>query len=102
MFGPGPMFAELEGSPFDVPITYKGSSYTIRVRGSYARPHARDSLHPDASWPRDWQGKDAGHAPWGKHAGQNLGVSLMRAHREIQLDDSWGQWRRPERTVVDG
>ena len=27
--------------------------------------------------------------PGGKHADQNMGVSLMRAHREIQLDDSW-------------
>ena len=88
-FGPGPMFTELDGSPFMVPVTYQGREYEIRVRASYARAHVRDSSDPDAGWPQEWAGKDAGHTPWGKHAGQNMGVSLMRAHREIQLDESW-------------
>ena len=30
-FGPGPMFTELESSPFDVPITYNGKTYMVRV-----------------------------------------------------------------------
>ena len=88
-FGPGPMFTELEGSPFTVPVRYQGREYGVRVRASYARPHVRDSLAPGAAWPEQCRGRDAGHAPWGKHADQNMGVSLMRAHREIQLDDSW-------------
>ena len=151
-FGTGPMFTELEGSPFAIPVTYR---YEVRVRASYARAHVgffrprrglarqgrrtrslgkarikiwasrssehterfsstirvsgddprerwwtvevdfpmrahvRDSSARDADWPEEWIGKDAGHAPWGKHADQNMGVSLVRAHREIQLDDSW-------------
>ena len=88
-FGPGPMFSELDGSPFAVPVIYQGKEHEIRVRASYARVHVRDSLAPEADWPEKWRGRDAGHAPWGKHADQNMGVSLMRAHREIQLDDSW-------------
>lgn len=88
-FGIGPMFTELAGSPFLVPVSYKGRQYEVRVRASYARAHVRDSLDQDAAWPEEWKGKDAGHAPWGKHADQNMGISLMRAHREIQLDDSW-------------
>ena len=88
-FGPGPMFVELEGSPFSVPVRYMGKEYDVRVRASYARAHVRDSLAPEADWPDKWKGRDAGHTPWGKHADQNMGVSLMRAHREIQLDDSW-------------
>ncbi len=88
-FGPGPMFTELEGSPFSVPVRYRGREYGVRIRASYARPHVRDSLAPGAAWPEQYRGRDAGHAPWGKHADQNMGVSLMRAHREIQLDDSW-------------
>lgn len=88
-FGVGPMFTELTGSPFLVPVLYKGQQYEVRVRASYARAHVRDSLDRDAAWPEEWKGKDAGHAPWGKHADQNMGISLMRAHREIQLDDSW-------------
>ncbi len=88
-FGPGPMFTELDASPFHVPVLYKGREYEVRVRASYARAHVRDSFAPDAEWPDRWRGKDAGRTPWGKHADQNMGVSLMRAHREIQLDDSW-------------
>ena len=88
-FGPGPMFTELAGSPFDVPVVYKGDTHQVRIRASYARTHVRDSAAIDADWPEEWKGKDAGHAPWGKHADQNIGVSLIRAHREIQLDDSW-------------
>ncbi len=88
-FGLGPMFTELEGSPFLVPVTYQGQDFEVRVRASYARAHVRDSSAPEAEWPEEWVGKDAGRAPWGKHADQNMGVSLVRAHREIQLDDSW-------------
>ena len=88
-FGPGPMFTELEGSPFTVPVKYQGREYGVRVRASYARAHVRDSLAPGAAWPEEWKGRDAGHAPWGKHADQNMGVSLMRAHREIELDRTW-------------
>ena len=88
-FGAGPMFTELAGSPFTVPVKYRGGEYSVRVRASYARAHVRDSLAPGGAWPEEWRGRDAGHAPWGKHADQNMGVSLMRAHREIQLDDSW-------------
>lgn len=88
-FGPGPMFTELDASPFVVPVIYKGKEYEVRVRASYARTHVRDSLAPDAAWPDRWKGLDAGRTPWGKHADQNMGVSLVRAHREIQLDESW-------------
>ncbi len=88
-FGPGPMFQELETSPFDIPFSYNGRTHQVRVRASYARGHVRDSTHPDATWPERWRGQDAGHAPWGKHANHNMGVSIMRAHREIDLDPSW-------------
>ena len=88
-FGAGPMFTELEASPFLVPVKYRGEEYHVMVRASYAKEHVRDSLAPGAAWPEEWKGRDAGHTPWGKHANQNMGVSLIRAHREIQLDDSW-------------
>ena len=64
-FGSGPMFVELDGSPFVVPVTYRGQEYQVYVRASYARPHVRDSLAPGADWPDEWKGKDAGHAPIG-------------------------------------
>lgn len=88
-FGEGPMFRELEGSPFVVPVQIGTNRYDVRVRATYARPHARNSSAEEATWPDEWQGRDAGNAPWGKHANQNRGISLIRAHREVQLDDSW-------------
>ena len=88
-FGDGPMFAELEGSPFPVSVTHAGQAYDIRLRASYARPHVRNSSHSDATWPEQWVGRDAGNAPWGKHAAQNMGVSLIRSHRELEIDASW-------------
>ena len=88
-FGPGPMFKELEGSPFLVPVRYNGQEYSVRVRATYAHAYVRDSSDSEATWPESWVGKDAGGTPWGKHAAQNMGVSLMRAHREVTLDDSW-------------
>lgn len=88
-FGPGPMFTELEASPFEIPVSFKGNEHVVRVRASYAKPHVRDSSHPDANWPSEWRGRDAGHTPWGKHADGNMGVSMIRSHREIELDISW-------------
>ena len=88
-FGPGPMFTELEVSPFVVPVKYNGQEYPVRVRAAYARAHVRDPSNPEATWPEEYAGWDSGSTPWGKHAGQNMGVSLMRAHREVMLDDSW-------------
>ena len=88
-FGPGPMFTELEGSPFVVPVRYNGQEYPVRVRAAYARAHVRDPSNPEATWPEAYAGWDSGRTPWGKHADQNMGVSLMRAHREVMLDDSW-------------
>lgn len=88
-FGPGPMFKELEGSPFSVPVVYKGTQHSVRVRASYAKSHVRDSSDADASWPEMYSGWESGSTPWGKHASINIGVSMMRAHREIQLDESW-------------
>ena len=88
-FGTGPMFTELDTSPFVIPVTFRGETHQVRVRASYAKPHVRDSAHPDASWPEEYARGDAGHAPWGKHADSNMGVSMIRAHRELELDSSW-------------
>ena len=89
-FGAGPMFEELSIGQITVPITLSdGTSHEVLIRGSYAKPHVRDSSHADATWPNNFAGGDAGHTPWGKHAANNLGVSVMRAHREIEIDQEW-------------
>ena len=88
-FGLGPMFKELNASPFAVTVIVKEQQYKVYVRASYARAHVRDSSDTEANWPEEFIGRDAGHAPWGKHADHNMGVSLVRAHREIEIDRSW-------------
>lgn len=59
-------------------VPFKGSNHTVIVRYSIASSSARN--RPD--------GKDAGKVNYGKHAARNVGVSLMRAERELQLDQS--------------
>ena len=89
-YGEGRMFKELDGfSPFSIPIMHEGREYDVRIRASHARPPARNPSVEGAEWPEQWRGQEAGKTPWGKHAGQNIGISLMRAHREIDLDNTW-------------
>ena len=88
-FGPGPMFQELEGSPYKVTVKYNGQEHDVLVRASYVRPHVRNPLHPKARWPQNVQGWQPGSTAWGKHADSNMGVSIVRAHREIDTDMSW-------------
>ena len=89
LFGEGPMFQEYQGSPFIVPIIVDGKRYEVVVRASHVRSHARDPHDENAHWPEQWRTRDAGHTPWGKHAAHNMGVSVVRANREVQLDHSW-------------
>lgn len=96
-FGSGPMFTELEGSPFFVDVSYKGQKYSVRVRATYVRSHARNHAAQEANWPTKFKAQDAGNLPWGQHAGNNTGVSIVRAHREIHLDDRWTQTETTER-----
>ena len=96
-FGEGPMFMELEGSPWVVSVPLREKEYDVRLRASYARPHARNSSHADARWTEQWVGRDAGQTPWGKHAGHNLGISLIRSHRELEMDTSWTNQDSTER-----
>lgn len=88
-FGEGPMFQELEGSPVIVKVNHNKQEYAVQIRASYARPHVRDPLDKEANWPEKMKGWDSGSTPWGKHANGNRGISIVRAHREIDLDTSW-------------
>ena len=88
-FGEGPMFQEYEGSPFVVPIVYDRTRYEVVVRASHVRRHARDPNDVAAHWPEMWRSRDGGHTPWGKHAAHNMGLSVVRANREVHLDRSW-------------
>ena len=78
-FDDEPMFekdGDLWLETFTVP--YNGADHTVTVRYSVSSSAARNRS----------DGKDAGKTDYGKHAARNVGVSLMRADRELQLDQS--------------
>lgn len=57
-------------------IPYMGESHDVKVRFSIAKEDARKGYNP-------------GSKPHGKHAGKNIGVSVVRAERELDLDQAW-------------
>jgi hypothetical protein len=57
-------------------VLYKGEKHPVYLRFSYAKEAAREGHTP-------------GSRPYGKHAARNTGVSVVRAGRELELDDGW-------------
>ena len=73
------MFKECEGSP-EVTEEYESNGQTldpIVLRYSHVKPDVY------------LQTQKSGNEPYGKHANRNKGVSLVRAGRELLLDDDW-------------
>lgn len=72
-----PMFQEW-GNPggSDITIRFRGKDHKVRLRFTYAREEARPGRNP-------------GELAHGKHAKRNIGVSVVRAGRELELDSSW-------------
>lgn len=61
-----------------ITVKWKGKNSDVIVRTSFAKPETVPSPPTDR-----------GSTLYGKHAGRNLGVSLVRAGRELSLDPSW-------------
>jgi len=59
-------------------IEYSGAQHEVVVRMSWARP---ETIPEDRS--------DRGAKPYGKHAAKNIGVSIVREGRELDLDTGW-------------
>jgi hypothetical protein len=74
-FSDGPMF-EPWGEPREFQIHYRGKDHTVSLRFSIAKKEARE-------------GDNAGSLPHGRHAEKNIGVSIVRAGRELDLDPGW-------------
>ena len=76
-----PMF-EKYGEAWEVKpkIAFNGEHHEVAIRFTVASENARK---PSAT------GLQAGRQPHGVHAGKNVGVSVMRAGRELELDQSW-------------
>jgi len=60
-------------------IIYEGKAHTVMVRYSVANKATVDLAGT----------KNRGKMPYGKNAEANLGVSVLRAGREIMLDEGW-------------
>lgn len=77
-FDKAPMFQSYGEEDMTFPIEHHGHTYDVTVRASWAR---LETL-PD-------NGKNRGDEAYGKHAARNVGVSIVRADRELDLDASW-------------
>lgn len=76
-----PMF-NLDGEKPEVVFSVPGSDgleHPVKLRFAFARKEAREE---------EKGGQLAGAQPHGKHASRNLGVSVVRADREITLDQN--------------
>jgi hypothetical protein len=61
------------------PVDFNDAKHEVVVTLSYAKDDARILAG----------GTDAGSEPHGKHARNNVGVSIVRADRELVLDSTW-------------
>ncbi len=77
-FDATPMFQTFGERDEEFHIDFKGKTHVVYVRASWATP---------ATLPAD--GTDRGSKDYGKHAAKNIGVSIVRAGRELDLDPSW-------------
>ena len=76
-FDERPMFEDVFTE--DHKVEYNDNVYTVRTRYSVA---TEDTISEAGTFER-------GNTEYGKHAASNIGVSVLRAHREIMLDHGW-------------
>ncbi len=77
-FDKTPMFQPWEGeNAFEwvCPIEFRDKTHHVTVRFSYAKEEARVGQNP-------------GSLPHGQHAAKNVGISVVRAGRELELDQT--------------
>lgn len=60
-------------------VRFRGEDHVVTIKFSIASEEARDSAG----------GQSTGSLPFGQHAGRNVGVSVVRAGRELELDPGW-------------
>lgn len=76
-FNKKPMFEHVFDEPQE--IEYDGNVYSVMVRYSVA---TQDTVTEAGA-------QDRGQTKYGRHAAGNIGVSVVRAGREIMLDQGW-------------
>ena len=77
-FNKEPMFQPWGENDEEFTIEFDGQLHKVFVRFSWAKPETV----PD-------DGLNRGSKPYGKHAMKNLGLSIVREGRELDLDTSW-------------
>lgn len=77
-FAAEPMFQRWGEQDEEFTIHYDGTTHNVFVRMSWAR---QETVPEDKS--------DRGSKPYGKHAAKNIGLSIIREGRELDLDPSW-------------
>lgn len=64
------------GEPYEIPVARDGKTHIVRVTLSIAKKPAREGYNP-------------GSRDHGQHAAHNVGVSIVRAKRELELQLAW-------------
>ena len=77
-FNDKPMFQPWGEQHEEFSITVNGQTHTVTVRISWAK---QETVTSDNT--------DRGSTKYGKHAAKNIGLSIVRARRELDLDPSW-------------
>lgn len=77
-FDTSPMFQSWGDEDEVFSIAYDGATHDVVVRMSWAR---EETVPDDRS--------DRGAKPYGKHAAKNVGLSILREGRELDLDSAW-------------
>ncbi|WP_351088121.1 ATP-binding protein [Shewanella sp. S1-49-MNA-CIBAN-0167] len=67
-----------ESENFTIEIEYNNKIHTVSIRSSIARQELIEKILSEDS-------RSAGHSKWGKHCEANLGLSVMRSGRELEL-----------------
>lgn len=90
MFAPFELGDEVPGQTSIPVLGADGEKHDVVIRVTLARPEARSSDTQPGLWPADVPAHiDAGNQPWGRHAASNVGVSILREGRELELDSAW-------------
>ena len=79
MFEPWPSKDAFEHK---ITVRFKGRDHNVYVRTTMAKKSAREY-------------GTAGNRTYGRHAQRNIGVSVVRAKRELELDSKWAQQGEP-------
>lgn len=67
----------------EVLVKYKGENHIVKIKVSIASEKYRLSFYKDGVTSR------AGDTPFGKHAAKNQGISVVRANRELEINNTF-------------